>query len=112
MRVLNKFLLVKRQQENKMSTTGFMYGADDMKEIRYQKGTVISFGQNVAGIEENSEILFDKVAGHDVLIDKSQVTSQELLDVLNAMGDEADSFAKGIQKAQVPAFMHRHCCSQ
>lgn len=82
MRVLNKFLLVKRQQESKMSTTGFMYGADDMKEIRYQKGTVISFGQNVAGVEENSEILFDKVAGHDVLIDNERLTVIQEKDVV------------------------------
>lgn len=83
MRVLNKFLLVKRQQDsNNMSTTGFMYGADDMRELRYQKATVISFGQNVSGIDEGSEILFDKVAGHDVLIDNERLTVIQEKDVV------------------------------
>jgi|APGre2960657404_1045060.scaffolds.fasta_scaffold05431_2 co-chaperonin GroES (HSP10) len=82
MKVLNKFLLVKREQENNMSTTGFMYGADDMRELRYQKATVVSFGQNVMGLEENSEILFDKVAGHDVLIENERLTVIQEKDVV------------------------------
>jgi co-chaperonin GroES (HSP10) len=82
MKVLNKFLLVNREQENNMSTTGFMYGADDMRELRYQKATVVSFGQNVMGVEQNSEILFDKVAGHDVLIDNERLTVIQEKDVV------------------------------
>jgi co-chaperonin GroES (HSP10) len=65
-----------------MSTTGFMYEADDMRELRYQKATVVSFGQNVMGVEQNSEILFDKVAGHDVLIDNDRLTVIQEKDVV------------------------------
>lgn len=37
------------------------------------------------------------------LIDRSKITSKELLDILDGMGNEAESFSHGIQQAQIHA---------
>ena len=65
MKAVGNYLIVKEIEENITKTSGGLELAEKHKDdIRYKKGIVVSSGPNA--IQEDQEILYDKIAGHNV----------------------------------------------
>ena len=81
MKVLSKFVLVKKHPESR-ETSGFMYGVVDTRELRYHMADIVDLGDMVKGMKSGDKILFDKVAGHDVLINEDRLTVIQEKDIV------------------------------
>jgi co-chaperonin GroES (HSP10) len=81
MKVLSKFVLVKKHPESR-ETSGFMYGVGDTRELRYHMADIVDLGDMVKGMKSGDKILFDKVAGHDVLINEDRLTVIQEKDIV------------------------------
>lgn len=81
MKVLSKFVMIKKHPESRQ-TSGFMYGANDTKELRYHMADIVDLGDMVKGMKSGDKILFDKVAGHDVLINEERLTIIQEKDIV------------------------------
>tara|TARA_R110000803_G_scaffold155375_1_gene220058 strand:+ start:516 stop:773 length:258 start_codon:yes stop_codon:yes gene_type:complete len=81
MEVLNKFILIERVYEKKTSGSGLIMSDEDSSDMRYQDGIVRDVGFNVLGIKSGDSILFDKVSGHDVMIDDERLAIIQEKDV-------------------------------
>jgi len=81
MKVLSKFVLVKKHPESR-ETSGFMYGIGDTRELRYHMADIVDLGDMVKGMKSGDKILFDKVAGHDVLINEDRLTVIQEKDIV------------------------------
>lgn len=81
MKVLSKFVMIKKHPESR-ETSGFMYGVNDTKELRYHMADIVDLGDMVKGMKSGDKILFDKVAGHDVLINEERLTIIQEKDIV------------------------------
>ena len=81
MKVLSKFVLVKKHPESR-ETSGFMYGVGDTRELRYHMADIVDLGDMVKRMKSGDKILFDKVAGHDVLINEDRLTVIQEKDIV------------------------------
>jgi co-chaperonin GroES (HSP10) len=81
MKVLSKFVLIKKHPESR-ETSGFMYGVGETRELRYHMADVVHCGDMINGINAGNKILFDKVAGHDVLINDERLTIIQEKDIV------------------------------
>lgn len=66
MKALNDFIIISKVVEEHKTTGGLLMTAEDTKELRYQRGTVISFGHMVDSVKEQVDIYYDKVNAFDV----------------------------------------------
>lgn len=82
MRVLNKYLLVERVNEQKQTRSGLLLTGEDSSEMRYHKGNVFDVGMQVSGIQYGDTVLYDKVSSHDVLINETRYTILQEKDVV------------------------------
>ena len=82
MRVLNKYLLVERVNEQKQTRSGLLLTGEDSSEMRYHKGNVFDVGMQVSGIQYGDTVLYDKVNSHDVLINETRYTILQEKDVV------------------------------
>ena len=65
MKAVGNYLIVKEIEENITKTSGGLELAEKHRDdIRYKKGIVVSSGPEA--IQEDQEILYDKIAGHNV----------------------------------------------
>ena len=65
MKAVGTYLIVEEVVENITKTSGGLELAEKHRDdIRYKRGIVISSGPNE--IKENDQILYDKIAGHNV----------------------------------------------
>lgn len=82
MRVLSKYLLVKRVNEQKQTKTGLLLTGSDSNDMRYHKAIVYKVGDNIIGIAHGDTILYDKVQSHEVVLDNERMTIIQERDVV------------------------------
>jgi co-chaperonin GroES (HSP10) len=82
MRVLSKYLLVKRVNEQKQTKTGLLLTGSDSNDMRYHKAIVYKVGDNIIGIAHGDTILYDKVQSHEVVLDNERMTIIQEKDVV------------------------------
>jgi len=69
---LNKYIVIHKITEEVKSKSGLIMDADDQKEIRYNRGKIVTPGTEVHGLKEGDEVYYDRAAGHQVRL-KDQV---------------------------------------
>lgn len=82
MKVLSKYLLVKRVSEQKQTSTGLLLTGADSNDMRYHKAVVHSVGDNITGINTSDTILYDKVQSHEIILDNERMTIIQERDVV------------------------------
>ena len=82
MKVLSKYLLVKRVSEKQQTRTGLLLTGADSNDMRYHKATVHSVGDAVLGINSEDTILYDKVQSHEIVLDNERMTIIQEKDVV------------------------------
>jgi len=82
MKVLNKFLLVQRVNEQKQTKSGLLLTGEDSNDMRYHKAIVYKVGDNILGINSEDTILYDKVQSHEVILDNERMTIIQERDVV------------------------------
>jgi len=71
MKAIGRNLIIIKEKEGTTKTTGGLLLAESQREdIRYIKASVVSAGEEVAGVKENDTIYFDRHAGHKIEVDK------------------------------------------
>lgn len=74
MRANDRYVLMHRVKENMESSIGLSLSEADMKELRYNRGKIVSVGHLVEGLTDGDEVYFDKVHAHDVMFDGTLYT--------------------------------------
>ena len=70
MKAIGNYIILKEITENIVKTNGGLELAEKHREdTRYRKGIIISSGPEM--LKEKDQIVFDKVAGHDIEDNKS-----------------------------------------
>tara|TARA_Y100000814_G_scaffold211699_1_gene157027 strand:- start:3460 stop:3714 length:255 start_codon:yes stop_codon:yes gene_type:complete len=65
MKAVGNYIIIEEILENVVKTDGGLELAEKHREdIRYRKAIVISSGPDI--IKENTQIIFDRVAGHNI----------------------------------------------
>ena len=82
MKVLSKYLLVKRVSEQKQTRSGLLLTGEDSNEMRYHKAVVYKVGDAVLGINSDDTILYDKVQSHEIVLDSERYTIIQERDVV------------------------------
>ena len=71
MKAIGRNIIINKKKKNTTKTTGGLLLAESQREdIRYIQATVVSAGDEVAGIKPNDVIYFDRHAGHKIEVDK------------------------------------------
>jgi co-chaperonin GroES (HSP10) len=86
MKVLNKFLLVKRVSEQKQTKSGLLLTGADSNDMRYHKATVHSVSDSITGINSGDTILYDKVQSHEIVLGSERYTIIQEKDVVCVFG--------------------------
>ena len=66
---INKYMLVSKVVEEMKSQSGLLYTSQESSDMRYQKAEVIAVGNLVDAIKEGDNVLYDKVYGHETIIE-------------------------------------------
>ena len=82
MRAINKYLIVKRSEEETVSNSGLLISKAEEAEMRYQKGVVITPGTLVDHIKEGDSVYFDKVHAFDLKLEGETVTIVQEKDIV------------------------------
>jgi co-chaperonin GroES (HSP10) len=82
MRVLSKYLLVKRVSEQKQTNSGLLLTGSDSNDMRYHKAVTHSVGDSITGINPGDTILYDKVQSHEIILDNERMTIIQERDVV------------------------------
>jgi len=82
MRAINKYLIVKRSNEETVSSGGLLMSRAEEAEMRYQKGVVITPGTLVEHIKEGDSVYFDKVHAFDLKLEGDTVTIVQEKDIV------------------------------
>ena len=71
MKAIGRNLIINKAKEGTTKTTGGLLLAESQRDdIRYVQATVVSAGDEVAGVTPNDVIYFDRHAGHKIEVDK------------------------------------------
>lgn len=71
---INKYMLVSKVVEEMKSQSGLLYTSQESSDMRYQKAEVVAVGNLVDAINVGDNILYDKVYGHETIIDGTTYT--------------------------------------
>lgn len=82
MRAINKYLIVKRSNEETVSSGGLLMSRAEEAEMRYQKGVVVTPGTLVEHIKEGDSVYFDKVHAFDLKLEGETVTIVQEKDIV------------------------------
>lgn len=82
MKAINKYLIVKRSNEETVSSGGLLMSRAEEAEMRYQKGVVITPGTLVEHIKEGDSVYFDKVHAFDLKLEGETVTIVQERDIV------------------------------
>jgi len=66
MQAVNYYVIIDKLKEKPKSTSGFVLSESQNQDVRYSKGKVISYGENVNSVEEGDIVWYDKHAGHGI----------------------------------------------
>ena len=70
MKAIGRNLIINKIKEGTTKTKGGLLLAENQREdIRYIKATVVSAGDEVAGVKTDDVIYFDRHAGHKIEVD-------------------------------------------
>jgi co-chaperonin GroES (HSP10) len=67
-------MLVSKVVEELKSQSGLLYTSQESSDMRYQKAEVIAVGNLVDAINVGDNILYDKVYGHETIIEGTTYT--------------------------------------
>ena len=71
MKAIGRNLIIIKEKEGTTKTNGGLLLAENQREdIRYVKASVVSAGEEVAGVKKNDTVYFDRHAGHKIEVDK------------------------------------------
>lgn len=82
MKAINKYLIVKRSNEETVSSGGLLMSKAEEAEMRYQKGVVVTPGTLVEHIKEGDSVYFDKVHAFDLKLEGETVTIVQEKDIV------------------------------
>ena len=83
MKAIGRNLIIEKIKEGTTKTTGGLLLAENHKEdIRYIMATVVSVGDETAGIKEGDKIYYDRHAGHKIEVEKDIYHIIKLQDVV------------------------------
>jgi len=82
MRAVNKYLIVKRLNEETVTKGGLLMSKAEEAEMRYQTGVVVTPGTLVEHIHEGDKVYFDKVYAFDVKIEGETMTIIQEKDIV------------------------------
>ena len=86
MKAVGRNLIIQKTKEGTTKTKGGLLLAETHRDdIRYVEASVISVGEEIKGINEGSNIFFDRHAGHKIEIDKQTyhvIKAQDVVVVL------------------------------
>lgn len=72
MKAIGKYIVVDPIKEDNAKTKGGLILADSHREdIRYRRAIVINTGTDVESLKEGDEVYYDKSAGFNIEIDKT-----------------------------------------
>ena len=74
MKPINKYIVIQKIEEELKTEFGLILSQEDAKNFRYAKAKVVKVGSNIEVINEDDLILYDKSAGHSMLIDDNSYT--------------------------------------
>jgi len=74
MKPIGKYVVIKTIEEELKTLSGLVLTAVDANQLRYKKGRIVAVGTDVIDIEKDSEIYYDKRAGHTMLIKEEPYT--------------------------------------
>lgn len=66
MQAVNYYVIIDKLKEKPKSTSGFVLSESQNEDVRYSKGKVISYGENVNSVKEGDIVWYDKHAGHGI----------------------------------------------
>lgn len=66
MQAVNYYVIIDKLKEKPKSTSGFVLSESQNQDVRYSKGKVISYGENVTSVDEGDIVWYDKHAGHGI----------------------------------------------
>ena len=71
MKAIGRNLIINKAKKGTTKTEGGLLLAESQRDdIRYVQATVVSSGDEVAGVKPNDVIYFDRHAGHKIEVDK------------------------------------------
>ena len=83
MKAIGRNLIIKKIKEGTTKTKGGLLLAENQRsDIRYVEANVVSVGTDVAGINENDTIFYDRHAGHTIEINKKSYSVIKAQDVV------------------------------
>ena len=72
MKAVGRNLIIQKTKEGTTKTKGGLLLAETHRDdIRYVEAIVVSVGEEIKGVNENSKIFFDRHAGHKIEIEKN-----------------------------------------
>lgn len=81
MRAIGNYIILEEVLEKIVKTEGGLeLGEKHREDIRYRKGIIISSGPDI--LKKNDQIVFDKIAGHDIEDNKNIYKVITLKDVI------------------------------
>ena len=78
----DNLIITPMQQGVEKTKGGLLLTHGQREDIRFEKAKVITYGEEVKGIKEQSEIYFDSRAGHKIEINKDTYHVIKLRDVV------------------------------
>ena len=82
MKVLSKYLIVKKINEKKQAGSGLILSGSEVSDMRYHKAIVYKVGDNINGINTDDTILYDKIQSHEIILDNERMTIIQEKDVV------------------------------
>jgi co-chaperonin GroES (HSP10) len=86
MKAVGRNLIIQKTKEGTTKTKGGLLLAETHRDdIRYVEAIVVSVGEEIKGVNENSKIFFDRHAGHKIEIEKQTyhvIKAQDVVVVL------------------------------
>jgi len=75
MKPIGKYILIKKIEEEVETSSGLLLSSEEASNsLRYAKAKVIAVGTDVANIEAEKNIYFDKHAGYTMMINSESYT--------------------------------------
>ena len=82
-KTLNDFIIIEEtEQATRLTESGLELTIDQLGDIRYIEGKIISENASIEVLKKGDKILFDKVAGHQIDLEGGQYKVIRLRDIV------------------------------
>tara|TARA_B110000908_G_scaffold23730_1_gene27075 strand:+ start:118 stop:384 length:267 start_codon:yes stop_codon:yes gene_type:complete len=85
MKAVGRNIIIKKTKEGTTTTKGGLFLAENQREdIRYTQAVIVSVGDEAAatGLQQQSEVFFDRHAGHKIEVNKETFHVIKLQDIV------------------------------